>query len=62
MLEAVKKQLWVVPNLFRLVANSPAALEGCLALSGAIALVSPAARWITGAAIRVDGGETRAVF
>ena len=25
-------------------------------------LVSPAAHWITGAAMRVDGGETRAVF
>ena len=25
-------------------------------------LVSPAARWITGTALRVDGGETRAVF
>ena len=36
MLEAVKKQLGVAPNLFRLVANSPAALEGYLALSGAL--------------------------
>ncbi|MDR3528500.1 MAG: carboxymuconolactone decarboxylase family protein [Rhizomicrobium sp.] len=35
-LEAVKKQLGVVPNLFRLVANSPAALEGYLGLSGAL--------------------------
>jgi 3-oxoacyl-[acyl-carrier protein] reductase len=25
-------------------------------------LVSPAARWITGAAMRIDGGETKAVF
>lgn len=25
-------------------------------------LVSPSARWITGTAMRVDGGETRAVF
>ncbi|WP_010188519.1 carboxymuconolactone decarboxylase family protein [Sphingomonas sp. PAMC 26605] len=37
MLEAVEKQLGVVPNMFRLVANSPAALEGYLALSGALA-------------------------
>src|SRR5262249_43416136 len=37
LLEAVKKQLGTVPNLFRLVSNSPAALEGYLALSGALA-------------------------
>jgi uncharacterized peroxidase-related enzyme len=37
LLEAVKKQLGVVPNLFRLVATSPAALEGYLGLSGALA-------------------------
>ncbi len=36
MLEAVKKQLGVAPHLFRLVSNSPAALEGYLALSGAL--------------------------
>ena len=36
MLEAVKKQLGVVPNLFRLVSSSPAALEGYLSLSGAL--------------------------
>jgi uncharacterized peroxidase-related enzyme len=36
-LEAVKKSLGVVPNLFRLVATSPAALEGYLGLSGALA-------------------------
>jgi uncharacterized peroxidase-related enzyme len=36
LLEAVKKQLGVVPNLFRLVANSPAALEGYLGLNGAL--------------------------
>lgn len=36
MLEAVKKQLGVAPNLFRLVATSPASLEGYLALSGAL--------------------------
>jgi uncharacterized peroxidase-related enzyme len=36
LLEAVKKQLGIVPNLFRLVSNSPAALEGYLALSAAL--------------------------
>jgi len=35
-LEAVRKQLGVVPNLFRLVANSPSALEGYLGMSGAL--------------------------
>lgn len=35
-LEAVKKQLGVVPNLHRLLASSPAALDGYLALSGAL--------------------------
>lgn len=34
-LTAVEKQLGVVPNLFRLVANSPSALEGYLGLSAA---------------------------
>ncbi|HLX16299.1 MAG TPA: carboxymuconolactone decarboxylase family protein [Bradyrhizobium sp.] len=37
LLEAVKKQFGVVPNLFRLVSISPAALEGFLGLSGALA-------------------------
>lgn len=37
MLEAVKKQLGIAPNLFRLVSTSPAALEGYLGLSGALA-------------------------
>jgi uncharacterized peroxidase-related enzyme len=36
-LHAVQKQLGVVPNLFRLVANSPAALEGYLGMSAALA-------------------------
>jgi len=36
LLEAVNKQLGAVPNLFRLVANSPAALEGYLGMSGAL--------------------------
>ena len=37
LLEAVKKQLGSVPNLFRLIGNSSAALEGYLGLSGALA-------------------------
>ena len=37
LLQVVEKQLGMVPNLFRLIANSPAALEGYLALSGALA-------------------------
>ena len=36
-LEAVKQQLGSVPNLFRVVANSPAALQGYLGLNGALA-------------------------
>jgi len=36
LLQAVKRQLGSVPNLFRLVANSPAALEGYLGLFGAL--------------------------
>src|SRR5207302_10231336 len=36
LLEADKKQLGVAPNLFRLVANNHAALEGYLGLSGAL--------------------------
>ena len=36
LLEGVKKQLGVAPNLFRLVANSPVALQGYLALSSAL--------------------------
>ncbi len=36
LLQAVKKMLGLVPNLFRLVATSPAALEGYLGLIGAL--------------------------
>jgi uncharacterized peroxidase-related enzyme len=36
MLEAVKKKLGLVPNVFRMLSNSPAALEGHLSLSGAL--------------------------
>lgn len=36
LLDAVRAQLGAVPNLFRVVSLSPAALEGLLALSGAL--------------------------
>lgn len=36
LLEAVEKQIGSVPNLFRMVATSPQALEGYLAMSGAL--------------------------
>lgn len=36
-LDAVKKQIGSVPNLFRIVSNSPAALEGYLGLNGSLA-------------------------
>jgi uncharacterized peroxidase-related enzyme len=35
-LEAVQKQLGSVPNMFRIVANSPAALAGYVGLNGAL--------------------------
>ncbi|MBU3259553.1 carboxymuconolactone decarboxylase family protein [Roseovarius sp. PS-C2] len=37
LLAGVKKMLGSVPNLFRITANSPAALEGYLGLNGALA-------------------------
>jgi uncharacterized peroxidase-related enzyme len=37
LLAAVHKQLGVVPNLMKMVGNSPAALEGYLSLNGAVA-------------------------
>ncbi|MFT4503394.1 carboxymuconolactone decarboxylase family protein [Caballeronia sp. 15711] len=58
LLEAVNKQLGVVPNLFRLVANSPAALEGYLSLSGALAkgkLAAPTRERIALAVAEVNG-------
>jgi uncharacterized peroxidase-related enzyme len=36
LLQAVEKQFGLVPNAFRLIGNSPASLEGFLALSGAL--------------------------
>lgn len=44
LLHAVQKQLGSVPNLFRVVANAPAALEGYLGLNGALAKGSLDAR------------------
>lgn len=37
LLEAVRKQIGRVPNIFATIANSPTALEGYLAMSGALA-------------------------
>jgi uncharacterized peroxidase-related enzyme len=37
LLNAVNQQLGVVPNMFRMVGNSPAALEGYLGMMGALA-------------------------
>jgi uncharacterized peroxidase-related enzyme len=36
LLDAVHRKLGVIPNMFRLIASSPAGLEGVLALSGAL--------------------------
>ena len=36
LLEGVKKHLGAIPNLFRVIANSPASLEGYLSLFGAL--------------------------
>jgi len=58
LLEAVKTQLGVVPNLFRLVSNSPAALEGYLGLSGALskgALPAPTRERIALAVAEING-------
>ena len=41
LLAAVKKQIGSVPNLFRVIANSPAALEGYLGLNAALAKGAP---------------------
>jgi len=58
LLEAVKKQLGVVPNMFRLISNSPAALESYLGLSGALnkgALPAPTRERIALAVAEVNG-------
>jgi uncharacterized peroxidase-related enzyme len=58
LLEAVQRQLGVVPNLFRLVSTSPAALEGYLGLSGALAkgkLPAPTRERIALAVAEING-------
>jgi uncharacterized peroxidase-related enzyme len=58
LLDAVHRQLGVVPNLFRVVAHSPAALEGYLGMSGALAkgtLPAPTRERIALAVAQVNG-------
>ncbi|RVD52064.1 MULTISPECIES: peroxidase-related enzyme [unclassified Mesorhizobium] len=58
MLQAMEKQLGVVPNLFRMVANSPAALEGYLGMMGALAkgrLAAPTRERIALAIAEING-------
>ncbi len=58
LLQAVKKKLGVVPNMFRLVATSPTALEGYLGLNGALAkgaLEAPTRERIALAVAEVNG-------
>ncbi len=60
MLETVKKQLGSVPNMHRLVANSPAALEGYLALSRALdkgTLPAPTRERIALAVAEINGSN-----
>jgi hypothetical protein len=61
LLEGVKKQLGVVPNMFRLIANSPAALESYLELSGALTkgtLPAPTRERIALAVAEINGCTT----
>ncbi|CZT37137.1 carboxymuconolactone decarboxylase family protein [Rhizobium sp. 9140] len=53
LLEQVKSQFGSVPNLFRVVSNSPAALEGYLAMSGALGKGRLAAQTREGIALAV---------
>ena len=58
LLQAVNKQLGSVPNLFRLAGTSPAALEGYLAMSGALAkgaLSAPTRERIALAVAEING-------
>lgn len=58
LLEAVKKTLGSVPNLFRLISNSPAALQGHLGMFGALskgALPAPTRERIALAVAELNG-------
>ena len=58
MLDAVKKQPGIVPNLFRMVSNSPAALEGYLGMSAALGkgtLPAPTRERIALAVAQING-------
>jgi uncharacterized peroxidase-related enzyme len=58
LLQAVQKMLGSVPNLFRLVSSSPAALEGYLGMSGALAkgaLPAPTRERIALAVAEING-------
>jgi uncharacterized peroxidase-related enzyme len=58
LLAAVQKQLGLVPNLFRMVSTSPAALEGYLGLMGALAkgaLPAPTRERIALAVAEING-------
>jgi len=58
LLQAVHQQLGSVPNLFRLVSNSPAALEGYLGMSGALgkgSLPAPTRERIALAVAEING-------
>lgn len=58
LLQAVQSMLGSVPNLFRLVSNSPAALEGHLGMSGALAkgaLPAPTRERIALAVAEING-------
>lgn len=58
LLQNVKKAIGVVPNLYRLTATSPAALEGLLSLSGALgkgALDAPTRERIALAVAQING-------
>ena len=58
LLQAVKQQLGMAPNLHRLVANSPAALQGYISLSGALSkgeLTAPTRERIALAVAEING-------